>query len=251
MNSIDRLKEDHDRVTSKIPILESAFAMGEEAWFVIREVCFSVSTQLHTHIKHEEQLVVACRSVLGQLSLEELNRFDVTHHKEHRRLQIINWLLKGDPCFSLDGIRSTCATAITTLHHHIEQQEAELFPLLERVLGPYEIVWRDWLRAATRLTGTMTVQEVLRRYPQTKAVFERFSVDGVLERYETLEEVAWCHGVESRRLLAHLEKASACPRWGDNPTGLHAGSVVKGTGASTPSETERFDRARGSYMTHL
>ena len=59
------------------------------------------------------------------------------------------------------------------------------------------------------LTETMTVQEIKRRYPSTKAVFDGLFIGSRFEGYDCLDEVAWRHGMESEDLLLSLEEAVA------------------------------------------
>lgn len=46
MEPIARLKRDHRILRSKFDVLESALRMGPETWFVLREVCYSLSRLL-------------------------------------------------------------------------------------------------------------------------------------------------------------------------------------------------------------
>ena len=66
MNAIERLKRDHAILRSKLDILESALQFGPRMWFVLREVCFTLSRQLTDHIRREEELVARCRRSLSQ-----------------------------------------------------------------------------------------------------------------------------------------------------------------------------------------
>ena len=61
------------------------------------------------------------------------------------------------------------------------------------------------------LSETMTVQEVMRRYPNTRSVLEGLFIDHRFEGYDCLDEVAWRHGMESWKLLALLEEEGARP----------------------------------------
>ena len=61
------------------------------------------------------------------------------------------------------------------------------------------------------LSETMTVQEVMHRYPNTRSVLEGLFSDHRFEGYDCLDEVAWRHGMESGTLLALLEEEVARP----------------------------------------
>lgn len=60
-------------------------------------------------------------------------------------------------------------------------------------------------------SDTMTVQEVMCRYPNTRSVLEGLCIDPRFEGYDCLDEVAWRHGMESGKLLALLEEEVARP----------------------------------------
>ncbi len=200
MHDIDQLKDAHRRLRLKLNILESALDMGAETRFVIREVCFSMSKQLHKHMASEARWMAACHRALGQCHTQELGRLAIDHDEEQQCFLLATRLLSGDSRFPLDAVRCTLTTALAALRRQMAEQEAQLFPLLELALdlqgvfGPYEVL------ASSRLTESMTVQEVLSQYPQTKAIFEQFHVNDLFELYETLAEVSQCHEVEAWKL---------------------------------------------------
>ena len=81
------------------------------------------------------------------------------------------------------------------------------------------------------LTEIMTVQEIKRRYPSTRSVFEDFYIDSRFEGSDCLDEVAWRHGMESRELLALLEEEVTRPTpqvldGGRAPREEHASAVL-------------------------
>jgi len=56
----------------------------------------------------------------------------------------------------------------------------------------------------------MKIEDVLRRYPQTIPVFERFGIDCVqcqLSEYENLEHGAKVHGIDLSTLLKELNES--------------------------------------------
>lgn len=58
----------------------------------------------------------------------------------------------------------------------------------------------------------MTIEEVLRKYPQTAAVFSAYGIDCAecqLSAYENLEHGAKVHGIDAEELLARLNEAAA------------------------------------------
>ena len=209
MNAIERLRRDHRILRAKLDVLESALGMGPETWFVLREVCFTLAQQLRDHMKREEDLVANCRKAMTTKALAEVV---VEHRDEPRHLRTINRLFLSERGHSLERIRPVLQETIDGLRRHMASEEAELFPLLERVL--------DELVPATAETParvaiswcdeTMTVNRVLQEMPSTRPVFERLFINIPMEGCHCLDEVAWRHGMKSQELLAQLEDATAC-----------------------------------------
>ena len=202
MRAIDRLKRDHQILRSKLDVLEAALRMGQEAWFVLREVCFTLSRQLRDHIQREEALVDLCREVL---SAKEVKRLAVEHQDEPQHLRTINELFIKEQGHTLQEIRPALTKVIKGLRRHMEDEEATLFPVLARVVGEREIARVDELAPLARLDESMTVNRVIQEYPSTRAVLESLFINLPLEGCKGLDEVAWCHGMASSELLARLE----------------------------------------------
>ena len=206
MRTVTRLTRAHQRLRKQLDVLESALWLGAEAWFVLREASFSLSRQLREHIRMEEAALALCRQGPYGDHPMGLAVTLVGHDAARHRLQVASWLLSGEPCFSLEGVRPTVAAAIPTLRASMDRQETELFPLLDRALSAQELD-RMPPRISARLTDTMTVEQILRRYPKTRLIFERLLISLPLEQYDSVDEVAWRHGMDCQALLQHLERA--------------------------------------------
>lgn len=204
MRAVDRLKRDHEILRSKLGVLETALEMGPEAWFVLRELCFTLARQLRDHIRREEELAAACRNAMDPKVLAEIM---VAHRDEPANLKTINRLFVSERGQSLAQITPTLKEVIRGLRRHMAQEEHELFPIFERVLAGQEpAVARE-----TQLHEQMTVNRVIQRCPSTKPVFERLFINVPLEGCACLDEVAWRHGMEAEDLLDVLEQAvSSC-----------------------------------------
>ena len=74
-----------------------------------------------------------------------------------------------------------------------------------------EVSGRQAALLPSGLRETMTVREVMSRYPETTSFLEGLCINGRFEGYDCLDEVAWRHGMESRELLALLEEEVARP----------------------------------------
>ncbi len=202
MRAIDRLKRDHVILRSKLSVLESALGMGPETWFVLREVCFTLSRQLRDHIKREEALVAACRQAMDPRTLATVA---VEHHDEPEHLRTINRLFMQETSHTLERIRPALTDVIQGLRRHMDEEERGLFPVLEDVLAVREAVAEAVPTSPHVLDETMTVNYVVQEHPSTRRVFEQLFVNIPVEGCACLDETAWRHGMDSRELLASLE----------------------------------------------
>ncbi len=116
MNAVDRLKRDHTILRAKLDVVEGALQMGPETWFVLREVCYTLSRQLQDHIKREEKLVKACREVLTE---EALTHVTVEHQEEPQLLRSINRLFVDHQGHSLAAVKPALTELIQRLRVHM------------------------------------------------------------------------------------------------------------------------------------
>lgn len=201
MDAVERLKRDHVILRTKLSVLEGALQMGPEAWFVLREVCHTLSRQLQDHIKREEVLVKACKEALTEAALTHLT---VEHKDEPELLRTINRLFIDEEGHSLAVIKPALMRLIHGLLAHMDEEEAELFPVLERVLAPRAASLARKPQATSHVTEVMTPNRVLREFPATQRVFDRLFVNIPFEGCDCLDEVAWRRGMETQDLIDTL-----------------------------------------------
>ena len=206
MRAIERLRRDHQILRSKLNVLEGALGMGPETWFVLREVCFTLSKQLRDHIKREEGLVAACRQAMDPKVLASVA---VEHHDEPEHLRTINRLFVQESSHTLERIKPALTTVIEGLRHHMDQEEVALFPILEQVLAAQEAPAEGAPMSPHALDETMTVNLIIQQYPNARRVFERLFVNVPVEGCTCLDETAWRHGMDSQELLQSLEQVIA------------------------------------------
>ena len=94
---------------------------------------------------------------------------------------------------------------IKELRRHMDEEEAELFPMIEGILGDKELVQIEELVSLFGLHEDMTVNRIIRQHPETLPFFNKLFINIALEGPDCLNEVAWRHGVECRDLLVELE----------------------------------------------
>jgi len=221
MNAIERLKRDHKILRSKLDVLESALQLGPQTWFVLREVCFTLARQICDHMRREEELIAAARKALDPAVVAHVS---LQHDDEPQHLRTINRLFIAEQGHSLERIQPELSRLIVGLRHHMDEEEAELFPALERALQGQEPSTVAERPISSRLDERMTVNRVVQEHPSTRGVFERLFVNVPYEGCACLDEVAWRHGLESRELLEHLEQVLGVESSADAPR--HASQVA-------------------------
>ncbi len=198
MNAVERLRRDHALLRSKLDVLESALKMGPETWYVLREVCFTLSRQLRDHIRREEELVAACRKAMNPKVLAEVS---VEHHDEPQHLRTINRLFVRASQHSLEQITPVLTEVIHGLRRHMTEEERELFPLLERTLAEHGQFNESTTSGSNRLEEVMTVNCVIQQYPRTKPLFERLFINVSMKAARVLMKWpgsgAWKRGISS------------------------------------------------------
>lgn len=201
MNAIERLKRDHVILRAKLDVLESALRLGPDTWYVLREICYTLSRQLQQHIRREEELVAQCRAALTQTQLQELQ---VEHRDEPERLRTLNHLFLQEKGRSLAQVAPALHAMVRGLRQHMDEEERELFPILERYVQGQEA--QPMHAEAPVLNEVSTVNSLIREYPKTRRVFEQFFVNIPYEGADCLDEVAWRHGLEAGELINRLEQ---------------------------------------------
>lgn len=153
MNALNRLKAEHRRLLSMMAALESALAMGASAWFVLRQVCFSVSKQLDEHVKGEEQLFAVCDRVLRHVDAEDDLELPAAHQDASEQLQHITRFLWTGAETSIEDVRPRLTRVLATVRYQMHEQETRVFPLLERVMGLAWVLQLRLLDGAPSPTG--------------------------------------------------------------------------------------------------
>lgn len=131
MNAIQLLKKDHQTVEALFKRFEKA---GDEAHKLKGELADKIIKELSVHAVIEEQfLYPAARARderLDDLVLEALEE----HH-------IVKWTLNEIDKMSPEDERFDAKVTVLMEHvrHHVEEEEEELFPKLQKVMGREEL----------------------------------------------------------------------------------------------------------------
>lgn len=135
MNVLNRFRRDHDALRAQLAALESTLESGTGTWRIWRDISFSLSLHLRAHVRFEGDAIASCAWRLGTLDTEILEAFSIDHDREWRFLQGANGYLAQVIYAPASDVRPVLAEFATTLRAHMDQQEIELFPLINRVFG--------------------------------------------------------------------------------------------------------------------
>ena len=56
------------------------------------------------------------------------------------------------------------------------------------------------------ISGAMSANEILQRYPSTAPVFQELRINRLREGYESVDELAWRHGMDVSQLIETLQR---------------------------------------------
>ena len=67
-------------------------------------------------------------------------------------------------------------------------------------------------RLRLTISSSMSANAILRRYPMAEAFFNRLQIDRQSDGYESVEELAWRHGMNVAEVIEQLRQLAAFPR---------------------------------------
>lgn len=109
---------------------ESGGGMVPEAPFVLREMCWSLARMLEDHIRHEAE---ALRPYSGQIRGLTQARMARDHADQQIILRDVNILLVGRINVPTSQVVLPLAHLIDELREHMDEEESELFPMVDRI----------------------------------------------------------------------------------------------------------------------
>ena len=192
MDAIGTLRQDHAHLRKKLALLESVLQAGPEARFVLREMCFSLQRALHEHMERES---TALSSLPSEHSGSRSRGPVPDHGAAYHALRAVNELLLG-------GVRPSLPLIVSRISRAIEELELELELQDETMTG----LQGNTESGTAPISGAMSVNEILNRYPRTEGVFEQLHINRLREGYESVDEVAWRHGMDASEFLDTLRR---------------------------------------------
>ncbi len=198
MELVELLRADHALLRKKGLLLESALQVGPEARLVLREMSYSLMRMLDAHLQRETPLLQQYYYRAGSRELMPAS----DHSVERHLLRSANRLLNGQLRASVPLIILRLSQALEQLRVQMDRQEHLIFPSLGEQASPDG-------PGSIPLDGTMSVNEVLHRYPRAREIFEELCISRLDEGSDSVDEVAWRHGIDAAEVLERLRSAVA------------------------------------------
>ena len=130
MGATESLRREHQLLRANVRLLEVAMQMVPEAPFVLREICWSLARMLEDHIWHEAE---AIRPYSGQIQGFMQARMARDHADQQIILRDVNILLVGRINTPTSQAVLPLAYLIDELREHMDEEECELFPMVDRI----------------------------------------------------------------------------------------------------------------------
>jgi iron-sulfur cluster repair protein YtfE (RIC family) len=199
MEAIRILGQDHALLRKKLALLKSALQVAPEARFVVREMCFSLQRVLQEHMQREQDVFE--RSSHEQPSEAPPSKM-ADHSAVQHLLRTVNELLLGGMRASMPTVVVRLAQAIEQLEAQMDEQERTVFAALD------EATAARGHDLPTAISGAMSVNEIVQRYPRTERIFEQLRIDRFREGYESVDELAWRYGMDVSQFLEQLRQVA-------------------------------------------
>jgi len=146
--SLDGLTQDHDGLRRELDGLERALDGPVASGAELHAASARLFQQLHHHVQQERRFAVSYFRRLGRLGAAELARLAIDHDGDLGYLRVITRCLAQDSPEAVQTIRPTIRAFLSGLRRRMEEQEAELFPLLGHVLMAHDVPRRSRLAEA-------------------------------------------------------------------------------------------------------
>ncbi|MGH2673810.1 MAG: hemerythrin domain-containing protein [Actinomycetota bacterium] len=127
MNGIDMLKDDHQRVDKLFKEFEGA---GDRAYKTKRDLVDRIVHELRTHSSMEEEVLYPT----AQAQVADAKDIVLESEEEH---SVVSDLLTELEGMEPEDERFDAKTTVLmeNVRHHVEEEENELFPKIEKALG--------------------------------------------------------------------------------------------------------------------
>lgn len=201
------LKKDHEVLRRKLEFIETALQVAPQSVFVLRDMCHSLTKMLDAHIRREEQTLAPYNNRIHAILQYRAGQ---DHADQQQVLRDVNTML-------LAGIKMPTSTVVDRLSHliqelreHMAEEEHEVFPAVEK--AEEEVQPGAAVPLPPLITEQMSANAVMKVFPATRAVFEKYGIRCGCNGCDCLDELAWRRGLEPHALVEELRRATEAPQ---------------------------------------
>ena len=205
MDATRAIRQDHALLRKKLTLLGSALQVAPEVRFVLREMSFSLQHLLADHTRREARALELYNQRLPAGSGMSPG---TDHTGVQRLLRGVNELLLNGMRASLPAVVIRLSEVIERLEAQMDEQERTVFEFLDHA-EPSPLEGAPCARDAEAISSSMSVNEILQRFPQAVPFFERLHINRLQEGYDSVDEIAWHHGLDVSQFLEQLRQAVA------------------------------------------
>jgi len=206
MAATTMLKKDHEVLRRKLEFIETALEVAPQSVFILREMCHSLTKMLDAHIRREEEALAPYANRVRAILRYREGR---DHADQQQGLRDINMML-------LAGIKMPTSTVVNRLSHlidelreHMAEEEHEVFPAVEK--AEEEVRPGAMVPLPPLITEQMSANAVMKAFPATRPVFEKYRIRCGCDGCDCLDELAWRCGLDAQALVKELQEAAAAP----------------------------------------
>lgn len=201
MNPVMRLQRDHDLIQRQVRMLEGLLELGEQAWFALRQVCFTLAQHVRHHIESRQRIIDEASAMCPESGLTALA---IKQGDERAILSQIHRLFIDSQEQRVAGIKASLQTHLAVLQSQLISEKQALFPVLEKIFNSELACGGRPDEAPSPVSETMTLRRLLDKFPQCESVFDSLFINCTLEQTTCLDELAWRHGLQFEDLVKRL-----------------------------------------------
>ena len=221
MKPTDALLSEHAVLRSKLSLLEGLLTLPQLTALPLHAVLSAIARYLRCHTEREGVLVTALHHARGGRPLDLTEHLADDHEDQRETLDILLGLLTTGEDRTGERVSTYAAHFIDELREHMEQEEARIFPLIDKALDPrtFEEMLEQMPKLADQpdvpgaadpsITEDMTVNHVLQLHPFARDIFRAFQIDCAVDGCHHLDELYWRRGIDVERLLEALHLTAA------------------------------------------
>ena len=198
MDAAHTVRHDHAIIRSKLTLLESTIQSASRVRGILREQCGSLQRLLQEHMQREQGFLDAAGH---SRTAHPTGAQPHDHSSAYQLLRGAHELLRCSWKVSMPQVILRLCQTTEQLRAEMVEQERTVFTCGTAVSGEEAPP-----QAVFAISGWMSVNEILQLFPTTGAVFEQLHVNRVQEGYESLDEIAWRHGVDASEVIQQLRQ---------------------------------------------